>query len=114
MALLSNLTLTRKLLVIFGAILILSTATLATIYVNLNRVMHTTGWINHTLEVLDNLNNAETAMVNQETGFAVFFSLLMRSFSNPIARARPITRQASTRRSRLLPTTRPSRIGSTI
>ncbi|MGF1620312.1 MAG: methyl-accepting chemotaxis protein [Rhodomicrobiaceae bacterium] len=72
MNILRNLRLHQKLMLVFGVMLLVITLTLTKIYYNLNRVVQTTEWINHTLEVLDALNETESAMVNQETGFRGF------------------------------------------
>jgi methyl-accepting chemotaxis protein len=69
MGFLSNMRIARKIMLIFGVMLVVVTATLTAIYFNLNRVMETTRWINHTLEVQEALDEAESGMVNQEAGF---------------------------------------------
>lgn len=83
MSFLSNMRLSKKLAVIFGVMLVVITATLSTIYYNLSRVVETTGWIDHTLHVLEQLDHAESAMVNQETGFRGFLLAGEPQFLDP-------------------------------
>lgn len=83
MSLLSNLRLSTKLVLVFGVMLVVISAALTAIYYNLNRVMQTTDWIDHTVEVLDKLETAEASMVNRETGFRGFLLAGDEKFLEP-------------------------------
>ena len=68
MSFFNNIRITHKLTASFVAIIVVVTVTSSIIYWNLGLIKQTSDWTVHTYEVLETLDHATEAMVNQETG----------------------------------------------
>jgi methyl-accepting chemotaxis protein len=68
MSLFTNLTISRKLIAAFAAMIAVMLATSTILYQKLAFIQQSAGWTTHTYIVLETLNAAVAAMVDQETG----------------------------------------------
>ncbi|AVO45505.1 methyl-accepting chemotaxis protein [Phreatobacter cathodiphilus] len=64
-----NISLSKKLMIVFGALVLLSSALNGVIFYNKATLETTSTWTNHTFRVIDQANTLMAAMVDQETGF---------------------------------------------
>lgn len=64
-----NISLSKKLMIVFGAIVLVSSVLNGIIFYNKTTLEQTSGWTNHTYQVIDQANAVMSAMVDQETGF---------------------------------------------
>lgn len=68
MSLLANLSIFRKLTVAFAMLVAVMTIVSTTVYLKIDSIREDTGWTTHTYVVLEKLNLAMAAMVDQEVG----------------------------------------------
>lgn len=64
-----NISLSKKLMIVFGAVVLVSSILNGVIFYNKTTLEQTSGWTNHTYQVIDQANAVMAAMVDQETGF---------------------------------------------
>jgi methyl-accepting chemotaxis protein len=64
----ANLPIARKLMAAFAAVILVSAASSFMVYEKMGFIQQSSGWTEHTYVVLENLDTALTAMVDQETG----------------------------------------------
>ncbi len=67
-----NLTISKKLLLVFGVLILVAAAVNATVFYNKTSVEQANRWTTHTYTVIDQANAVMAAMVDQETGFRGF------------------------------------------
>jgi methyl-accepting chemotaxis protein len=68
MSLFTNLSIARKLMMSFAAMIVIMLATSFIVYQNLGLIQQSSGWTTHTYAVLEAVDSALAAMVDQETG----------------------------------------------
>src|ERR1700733_11936744 len=64
----ADLPIARKLMVAFAAVIMISAASSFMVYEKIGFIQQSAGWTEHTYVVLENLDTALAAMVDQETG----------------------------------------------
>ena len=64
----ANLPIARKLMAAFAAVILVSAASSFMVYEKMGFIQQSSGWTEHTYVVLETLDTALTAMVDQETG----------------------------------------------
>jgi len=78
-----NLKLKAKLIVGFGAVLILMIAISSIVYVNINSLLDNSHWVTHTHKVIGEANSIGAAMVDQETGMRGYLVAGKEEFLEP-------------------------------
>ena len=78
-----NLSIARKLLIAFLAIVLASLGASGTIYYETGIIRDTSYWTAHTYKVLERLEEAQAAMVNQETGIRGYLIAGEPNFLDP-------------------------------
>jgi methyl-accepting chemotaxis protein len=79
----ANLPIARKLLIAFGAVILAMTATSSIVYQKLRFIEQSAGWTEHTYIVLETLDAAMAAMVDQETGLRGYLVSGENTFLGP-------------------------------
>ncbi|XBY46911.1 CHASE3 domain-containing protein [Methyloraptor flagellatus] len=78
-----NISIPKKLMIALGLILVASLVVSGAIYWKSREVKDTTAWNDHTLQVIDAVNDSVAGMVNQETGYRGFLLAGNENFLEP-------------------------------
>ena len=83
MSFFANLPIARKLLIAFAAVILAMAATSSIVYQKLRFIEQSAGWTEHTYIVLETLDAAMAAMVDQETGLRGYLVSGENKFLDP-------------------------------
>jgi len=83
-----KLTLKWKLVVGFSIPLVLIVGIASTVYVSLNKLLQTSGWVAHTYQAIDLGNSITSSLVNMETGLRGYLVAGKEEFLEPFTKGR--------------------------